>query len=445
MAFQVPKLDMFCYQCSQAHQGIACVTGGVCGKNATVARLQDNLVFALKGISAYAYHARELGYTDPEIDDFLEYAMFVTLTNVHFDEEDLFNLALKAGEINIKTMKLLKKAHIETFGEPTPTKVRTSPVKGKAIIVTGHDMKALYELLKQTEGTGINVYTHSEMLPAHGYPKLRAFKHLVGNLGKAWYDQRQLFSKYPAGILITTNCAMLPTKDYKDRVFTMGPVRLPGVKHIENFDFTPLIEKTLSLPELEEEPEEYTITTGFSRSTIRQVAPKIKELVEKGKIRRFVLVGGCDSPNPKNSYYRELVKRLPQDTVVITLACGKFRINDLQLGEIEGIPRLIDVGQCNDAIVAMEIAEDLANTLGVSLDELPLSIVLMWMEQKAVAIFWSLLSAGIKNFFIGPILPAWFNEKITKIVTERYGVKLISDLDKDLPVILGEKRATVVS
>ncbi len=439
MAIKVPELNMFCYQCSQAYQGIACVSGGVCGKNPTVARLQDNLIFALKGISAYAYHARELGYTDPEIDDFLEYAMFVTLTNVHFDEEDLFNLALKAGEINIKVMKLLKKAHIETFGEPTPVEVRTTPVKGRAIIVTGHDLKALYELLKQTEGMGINIYTHSEMLPAHGYPKLRAFKHLVGNLGKAWYDQREIFSKYKAGILITTNCAMLPRPDYKDRLFTMGPVRLPGVKHIEGFDFKPLIEKTMELPELEEEPDTKRITTGFSKGVVLSLAPKIKELVESGKIRRFVLVGGCDSPDPRNSYYRKLVQSLPKDTVVLTLACGKFRINDLELGDIEGIPRLIDLGQCNDSIVAIEIAEELSKLFNLPINDLPLSIVLMWMEQKAVAIFWSLLSLGIENIYIGPVLPAWFNDKIKRMVVERYKVKLISDVESDLPAILGEK------
>ena len=438
MASDFPKLNMFCYQCSQTYKGMGCIYGGVCGKNPTVARLQDNLTFALKGISAYAYHARELGYTDPEIDDFLEYSLFVTLTNVHFDEEDLFNLALEAGRINIKVMKLLKKAHIDHFGEPTPTKVRTTPVKGKAIIVTGHDMKALYELLKQTEGTGIKVYTHSEMLPAHGYPELRKFEHLVGNLGKAWYDQRELFSKYNAAILITTNCALLPKPDYKDRLFTMGPVRLPGVKYIKGFDFKPLIDKALELPELEEEPSQYTITTGFSKGVVLSLADKIKALVESGKIRRFVLVGGCDSPDPRNSYYRKLVQSLPKDTVVLTLACGKYRINDLELGDIEGIPRLLDLGQCNDSIVALEIAEELAKLFNVSINELPLSIALMWMEQKAVAIFWSLLAAGVKNFFIGPILPAWFNDKITKIVTEKYGIKLISDVEKDLPVLLGE-------
>ncbi|UCD73705.1 MAG: hydroxylamine reductase, partial [Candidatus Bathyarchaeota archaeon] len=234
---------MFCYQCSQTARGVGCTVRGVCGKEATVARLQDNLLFAIKGISAYLYHARELGYTDNEIDGFLEKAFYATLTNVNFNAEDFVKLALEAGEMNIRTMRLLKKAHIETYGEPEPTEVQTGIVKGRGIIATGHSLKVLEELLKQTEGTGINVYTHSELLPAHGYPGIKKYKHLVGNLGRAWFDQRQLFSKYPFAILGTSNCVLLPKDDYKDRMFTAGITGMPGVQHITGYDFTPIIEK----------------------------------------------------------------------------------------------------------------------------------------------------------------------------------------------------------
>ena len=432
------KLDMFCYQCSQTAGGTGCTVQGVCGKPATVARLQDNLIFSAKGMAAYLYHARELGYTDTKIDAFLERAFYATFTNVNFDAEDFVKLALESGEMAIKTMRLLKKAHIDTYGEPEPTKVPTGTVKGPGIIVTGHGLKPLAALLEQTEGTGINVYTHSEMLPAHGYPGLKKYKHLVGNLGKAWFDQKELFSRYPVAILGTSNCVLLPKDGYKDRMFTTGPARLPGVKHIAGYDYTEVIEKAKSLPELSEEPGEVTLTTGFSLSTILSLKDKIKALVEEGKIRHFFLVGGCDSPLRKASYYREFVKLLPRDTVVLTLACGKFRVNDLDLGEIEGIPRLIDLGQCNDSIVAIDIAVALSELFGVEVNDLPLSIVLSWMEQKAVTILWGLLSLGIKGIYLGPILPAWVNEDILEVLQENYDLRLIGDPKENIEQILGK-------
>ncbi len=434
------KLDMFCYQCSQTAGGTGCTVQGVCGKPATVARLQDNLIFSAKGMAAYLYHARELGYTDTKIDAFLERAFYATFTNVNFDAEDFVKLALESGEMAIKTMRLLKKAHIDTYGEPEPTKVPTGTVKGPGIIVTGHGLKPLAALLEQTEGTGINVYTHSEMLPAHGYPGLKKYKHLVGNLGKAWFDQKELFSRYPVAILGTSNCVLLPKDGYKDRMFTTGPARLPGVKHIAGYDYTEVIEKAKSLPELSEEPGEVTLTTGFSLSTILSLKDKIKALVEEGKIRHFFLVGGCDSPLRKASYYREFVKLLPRDTVVLTLACGKFRVNDLDLGEIEGIPRLIDLGQCNDSIVAIDIAVALSELFGVEVNDLPLSIVLSWMEQKAVTILWGLLSLGIKGIYLGPILPAWVNEDILEVLQENYDLRLIGDPKADIEEVLRRDR-----
>jgi len=432
----VERLKMFCYQCAQTAGGTGCTIKGVCGKEPTVARLQDNLIFTSKGMAAYLYHARELGYTDTEIDAFLERAFYSTFTNVNFDAEDIVNMAEEAGRMNIKTMKLLKKAHIDTFGEPEPTEVQTGTVKGHAIIATGHGLKALHELLKQTEGSGINVYTHSELLPAHGYPGLKKYDHLVGNLGKAWFDQKNLFSKYTAAILGTSNCVLIPKEEYRDRMFTTGPTGLPGVPHIDGYDYTPVIEKAKSLPELNEEPGEVILTTGFSSSLVISLKDKIKKLVEEGRIRHFFLVGGCDSQLKKGEYYREFVQKLPQDTVVLTLACGKFRINDLALGDIEGIPRLIDLGQCNDSIVAIEIAEALSDLFGKSINELPLTIVLSWMEQKAVAILWSLLSLGIKGIYLGPIIPGWVNDEILEVLKERYDLRLIGDPEKDIKKIL---------
>ncbi len=431
------KLDMFCYQCSQTARGTGCTLKGVCGKEPIVARLQDNLLFAIKGISAYLYHARELGYSDPEVDAFIEKGFFSTLTNVNFDPAEFLNLAVKAGEMNIRTMKLLKRAHIEKFGEPTPTKVRTGTVKGHGIIITGHDMNALDKLLQQVEGTDVFVYTHSEMLPAHGYPGLRKYKNLAGNLGKAWFDQKKLFAQYPMALLGTSNCFLPPREEYIDRMFSTGPVYLPGVKHIDGYDYSEVIARARELPELPDAPGEYELTTGFSTSVLLSHAAKIKELVEKGKIKRFFLVGGCDAPLKKSDYYRELVQKLPQDVVVLTLACGKFRFNDLDLGDIEGIPRLIDLGQCNDAIVALEVAGALADLFGVGVNDLPLTMVISWMEQKAVAILWSLLALGIKGIWLGPIVPGWINDDMLKILVDQYDIRLISTPDEDIKKMMG--------
>lgn len=431
------KLDMFCYQCSQTARGTGCTVKGVCGKEPIVARLQDNLLFSIKGISAYLYHARELGYTDPEVDAFIEMGFFSTLTNVNFDPDEFLRLAVKSGEMNIKTMKLLKKAHIEKFEEPVPTKVRTGTVKGHGIIITGHDMNALDKLLQQVEGTDVFVYTHSEMLPAHGYPGLKKYKNLAGNLGKAWFDQKKLFAQYPMALFGTSNCFLPPREEYIDRMFSTGPVYLPGVKHIDGYDYSEVIAKARELPELPDNPGEYELTTGFSTSAILAHAAKIKELVENGKIKRFFLVGGCDAPLKKSDYYREFVQKLPNDTVVLTLACGKFRFNDLDLGDIEGIPRLIDLGQCNDAIVALEVAQALADLFGVGVNDLPLTLVISWMEQKAVAVLWSLLALGIKGIWLGPIVPGWINDDILKILVDQYDIKIISTPDEDIKKMMG--------
>lgn len=430
-------MDMFCYQCSQTAFGTGCTVRGVCGKVPTVARLQDNLIYVMKGISAYNYHANELGKKDKDVDEFLTKGMYSTLTNVNFDANDLVNLALEAGEANVKVMRMLKDAHIEHYDEPTPTEVEVGSKKGPGILVTGHDLKALEELLKQTEGTGINVYTHSEMLPAHGYPGLRKYKHLVGQLGGPWFDQKEIFSKYNVAILATSNCVLLPKDEYKDRIFTMDVAKLPDTLQIKDYEFKPLIDKALELGDLEEE-EKTTLTTGFGVSTILSLADKIKELVTNGKIRRFFLVGGCDSPLPQANYYREFVENLPEDTVILTLACGKYRFNDLDLGDIEGVPRLIDLGQCNDAIAAVDVALALCDLFDMELNDLPLTIVLSWMEQKAVAILWSLFYLGKTDMLLGPIMPAWANEDIVKVLVDKYNLTPIGDAKKDIKRIMGD-------
>ncbi|HSD59221.1 MAG TPA: hydroxylamine reductase, partial [Methanotrichaceae archaeon] len=380
---------------------------------------------------------RELGYTDPEVDAFIERAFFSTLTNVSFDPAEFLNLAVEAGEMNIRTMKLLKKAHIETFGEPQPTKVRTGTVKGHGILVTGHDLYMLDKLLQQVEGTDVFVYTHSEMLPAHGYPGLKKYKNLAGNLGKAWFDQRQLFARYPMAILGTSNCFLIPREEYRDRMFAAGPVYIPDVKHIEGYDYSEVIEKSRSLPELPDEPGEYELTTGFSLSALLAHADKIKQLVQDGKIKRFFLVGGCDVPTKRSDYYREFVQKLPKDTVILTLACGKYRFNDIDFGDIEGIPRLIDLGQCNDAIVALELAQALSGLFGVGVNDLPLTLVVSWMEQKAVAILWSLLALGIRGIYLGPTVPAWINVEMLQVLVDKYDIRLIGTPDEDIKKMMG--------
>ena len=430
------NMNMFCYQCSQAARGTGCDVRGICGKEGTVARLQDNLIFSMKGISAYNYHCKELGVSDESVDEFLTKGLYTTLTNVNFDVADLVQLALESGEANFKVMKMLKDAHIKNFGEPVPAEVKVGAQEGPGILVTGHDLKALEELLKQCEGTGVKVYTHSEMLPAHGYPELAKYESLAGHLGGSWIDQKNVFADYNVAILGTTNCVLPPKDSYADRLFTMDIVKIPGAPVIEDYDFKPLIDKAIELGGLKAE-ETTTITTGFGLSTILSLAPQIKELVLAGKIKRFFLVAGCDTPNPRMSYYREFVQELPEDTIVLTLACNKFRFNDLDLGDIEGIPRLLDLGQCNDAIVAIDLAVALCELFEMELNELPLTIVLSWMEQKAAAILWTLLYLGKTDMLLGPVLPAWANDDILNVLVENFNLTPISTPKEDIKKIMG--------
>jgi len=427
---------MFCYQCEQTAGGKACTSVGVCGKDEDIQSLQDTLIFALKGIGAYAYHARELGQRDEQVDAFMHEALFATLTNVDFDLNRHLELVLKAGEMNLRVMEMLDKAHTSTYGNPTPATVPSGTKAGPGIVVTGHDLLDLHELLKQTEGKGINIYTHGEMLPAHGYPELRKFKHLVGNYGTAWQNQKKEFDEFSGAILVTTNCIMLPKESYKDRIFTCGIAGCAGVKHIQGRDFSEVIEKALALPPLPENPQG-TLSTGFHHSAVLGLADKVVEAVKAGKIRHFFFIGGCDGAKPGRNYFSELAEKVPADCVILTAACGKYRLNARDYGDIDGIPRLLDTGQCNDCYSTIKIATALAGAFDCGVNDLPLSLAVSWYEQKAVAILLTLLYLGIKNIRLGPSLPAFISPNVLNVLVEKFNIKPIDDVDEDLADMLG--------
>ncbi|MFA6130437.1 MAG: hydroxylamine reductase [Candidatus Omnitrophota bacterium] len=427
---------MFCYQCEQTVGGTGCTKLGVCGKNEDVQSLQDTLLYGLKGIAAYAYHARELGAHDEEVDAFMHEALFKTVTNVSFDLNQYLELVLKCGAINLRTMEMLDKAHTQRFGNPVPTEVETGTKSGPGILVTGHDLLDLYELLKQSQGSGVNIYTHSEMLPAHGYPELKKFKHLVGNYGGAWQEQKKEFNVFSGALLATTNCVLIPPENsYLDRLFTIGITGIAGATHLKNRDFKVLIEKAKSLPALPEAPGK-KIWTGFHHTAILGLADKIVNLVKTGKIRHFFLIGGCDGAKPGRNYYTEFAERVPKDCLILTLACGKYRFNKLDFGEIEGVPRLIDVGQCNNAYSAVQVAVALSKAFNCTVNQLPLTLVLSWFEQKAVAILLTLLYLNIKGIYIGPTPPAFISKNVFGILQEKFDLRLISTPEEDLKKIL---------
>ncbi|MCX7856850.1 MAG: hydroxylamine reductase [Deltaproteobacteria bacterium] len=402
--------------------------------NEDIQSLKEITLYSVKGIAAYAYHALILGRSDKTVYEFI----FDALDQILRDSDLSFwmEMVFKAGEINFKTMELLDNAHTELYGHPIPTKVPLGVKKGKAILVSGHDLKDLEHLLIQTDGKGIYVYTHGEMLPAHGYPKLKKYRHLYGHYGTAWQNQRREFLAFPGPILMTTNCLIKPEDAYMDRIFTKGPVGWPGVNHIKGYDFSLIIDKALKLNGFEEDREGGEIMVGFARNAILSVSDKLIDLIKTGKIRRFILVGGCDGARPGRSYYADFVEKTPNDTVILTLACGKFRFFDKKLGTIDGIPRLIDIGQCNDAYSAIQIAVALSKAFNLEVNDLPLSLVLSWFEQKAVAILTTLLYLGIKNIRLGPTLPAFISPNVLKILIEKFNIKLIGNPDEDLKEIL---------
>lgn len=549
-------MSMFCYQCEQTAQGTGCTTMGICGKNPETATLQDVMVYIVKGISQYAHRLRAMGISDQTVDQITLESLFMTLTNVNFDEaehvsyinekltpnltkvkslytaacqsqqktpeklvgpaewngvksaaelnqfgiaigilerakstapdivslqelltygvkglaayahhaqllgysddavsafvhksfdyltgadqtiEELLGLCLEAGQINYIVMKLLDQAHTESFGNPEPTAVRITPVKGKAILVSGHDLKSLYELLKQTEGKGINVYTHGEVLPAHGYPNLKKFKHLVGNYGSAWQNQVKEFESFPGAIVMTTNCLKPPSETYIDRLFSMDVVGWHGVRKVHNYDYTPVIEAALAAEGFTSDEEKKEITVGFGHAAVLGVAGKVIDLVKAGKISHFYLIGGCDGAEFSRNYFTEFAESVPDDGVILTLGCGKYRFNFEDFGAIDGIPRLLDIGQCNDAYSAIQIATALAGAFECDINELPLSLIISWFEQKAVAVLLTLLSLGVKNIRLGPNLPAFVTPTVLNVLVDAYGLTPVGTVKGDMQAIL---------
>lgn len=407
--------------------------------------LRSTLLLGIRGMSAYAWHAHVLGMEDSDVTSWF-YRGMRAIGQDHTVEEWL-NIIMEFGKINLKCMALLDRANTSAFGNPAPTKVTTNVEKGPFIVISGHDLEDLKQLLEQTNGKGINIYTHGEMLPAHGYPELKKYSHLKGNFGTAWQNQQKEFENIPGPILFTTNCLMPPKPSYKDRVFTTAVVGYPGVNHIPDVDgkkdFTPVINKSLELGGYDEDKHFSGINggseliTGFAHDTVLGSAGKIVDAVKSGAIRHFFLVGGCDGARPGRNYYTEFVKNTPKDTIVLTLACGKYRFNDLDLGEIGGFPRIMDMGQCNDAYSAIQVAVALSKAFNCGINELPLTFVLSWYEQKAVCILLTLLSLGIKDIYLGPTLPAFISPNVLNVLVEKFNIKPISTPEKDLKAILG--------
>lgn len=404
--------------------------------------LKSMILFGIRGVAAYAYHAWLLGYRDESIYRFL-YKALVNIGIEGLGVERLLSLALEVGQVNLQCMALLDKANTETFGHPVPAEVSLTVEKGPFIVITGHDLLDLKLLLEQTQGKGVNIYTHGEMLPAHAYPELKKFSHLKGHFGTAWQNQQKEFAGLPAPILFTTNCLMPPKDSYADRVFTTGVVGYPDMRHVgDDRNFAPLIEKALELGGFDRDMTfpgingGQTLTTGFGRNAVLGAAPAVIDAVKAGAIRHFFLVAGCDGGRPGRNYYTDFVKQTPPDTVVLTLACGKYRFNDLALGTIGGLPRLLDIGQCNDAYSAIQIAVALAEAFGCGVNELPLSMVLSWYEQKAVCILLTLLHLGIKNIRLGPTLPAFVSPNVLNFLVEKFGIAPITTVEEDMKALL---------
>ncbi len=400
-----------------------------------VQSMQDTLVYGMKGYAAYADHALILGAENDEIYAFTHKALAATLDK-SLGLMDFVTLAMECGRINLVTMELLNKAHTDAYGHPVPTPVQLGTKAGKAILVTGHDLKMLEELLNQTEGKGINIYTHGEMLPAHGYPGLKKYAHLAGNFGGAWQDQAKEFVNFPGAIIFNTNCIQRPADSYKDRLFTWGLVQWPDVKHVDGWDFSAVINKALECDGFPDAPGK-EILTGFGHNAVLGVADKVIDAVKAGQIKHFFLIGGCDGAKSGRNYYTEFAEKAPKDTVILTLACGKYRFNKLDFGDIGGIPRLLDVGQCNDAYSAIQIAVALAGAFKCDVNDLPLSMILSWYEQKAVAILLTLLHLGIKNIKLGPTLPAFITPNVLNFLVENFNIGPITTAEQDLKQILG--------
>ncbi|MFA6242258.1 MAG: hydroxylamine reductase [Candidatus Hydrogenedentales bacterium] len=417
---------MYCDQCEQTADGIACTESGLCGKNPDMESLQKILLYGLKGMCAYKHHARRLGKHDSEVDAFVEEALFATVTNVNFDIESLLELVLECGRMNLKTMQMLNDGHVEAFGVPTPVEVTEGIQEGPGILVTGHDLVDIKDLLDQTAGTGIKIYTHGEMLPAHSYPKLHAYPHLAGHYGGAWQKQRMEFEAFGGPILATTNCVLIPSpvNTYIDKFFTTRATAVPGAKRLKDNDFSAVIKKALEVGSLKPTATKKA-TIGFHYSVILSLADKIVEAVKSGQIKHFFVIGGCDGAEPGRNYFAQYAEGLPQESIILTLGCGKFRIRDYDYGTVAGLPRFLDMGQCNDAYGAVQVALALANAFQCGVNDLPLTLVISWFEQKAVAVLLSLLHLGVKGIALGPALPAFVSPNVLKILQQTFDLKAI--------------------
>jgi len=419
---------MFCNQCEQTTRGTGCVEKGVCGKDADVQSLQEILLYGLKGMCAYAHHARRLGMVDEDVDAFVEEALFATVTNVNFDMDSLFGLVLECGRKNLRVMEMLDEGHLKRYGTPSPTTVYEGTRAGPGILVTGHDMVDLEELLEQTEGTGINVYTHGEMLPAHMYPGLRKHEHLAGHYGGAWQKQKKEFAEFTGAVLATTNCVLIPREEYKDRLFTTRVTAVPGGRRLDTNDFSEVIDCAKRCqPLADHQVGESTI--GFHHSVLLGLAGEIVAAVKAGSLKHFFLIGGCDGAEPGRNYFSEFATHTPPDSLILTLGCGKYRIRDHDYGSIElagvgPVPRLLDMGQCNNAYGAIQVAAALAEAFDCGVNDLPLTIVLSWFEQKAVAVLLSLLALGVRGIRIGPAAPAFVSPNVFKVLQDNYDLKL---------------------
>jgi len=406
------------------------------GDNPDILSLKHTVLYGIKGVSAYTDHALILGQEDESVYAYVHEGL-AAIQGDDLGVEDWIQMALRCGEAAFKAMELLDAGNTEKFGHPVPTKVPLGYKKGKAILVSGHDMNDLEALLKQTEGKGINIYSHGEMLSTHGYPKLKAYPHFYGQFGTAWQKQTKEFSDFPGAILMTTNCIQRPKNDYKENLFTSGMVGWPGIPHIPDLNFQPVIDRALELPGFEEDHVTQEVTVGFARNAVLGVADKVIEAVKSGDIKHFFLVAGCDGAKPGRNYYTEFVEKVPKNCIVLTLACGKYRFFDQDLGDIGGIPRLLDAGQCNDAYSAVQIALALSNAFGVGVNELPLSMIISWYEQKAVCVLLALLHLGIKDIRLGPSLPAFITPNVLQTLVDNFEIKPITSAEEDLKAILG--------
>lgn len=415
---------MFCNQCEQTQGGTGCTDIGVCGKDEDVQSLQEILLYGVKGMAAYAHHARRLGKTDDNVNAFIEEALFATMTNVNFDLESLLEMVLECGRQNIRVMQMLDEGHLERFGQPEPSTVYEGTKAGPGILVTGHDLLDLADLLEQSAGQGINIYTHGEMLPAHSYPELKKHPHLAGHFGSAWQNQLWEFPAFSGPILGTTNCVLIPPDTYSDRLYTTRITAVPGGNRINNNDFSAVIAKAKQCDPLEENKVRES-TIGFHHNVLLGLAEKIVDAVKSGEIKRFYLIGGCDGSEVGRNYYTTLAEATPNESVILTLGCGKYRIRNHDYGTVAGLPRLLDMGQCNDAYGAVQVALALSGAFDCGVNDLPLEIVLSWFEQKAVAVLLSLLALDVKGIRVGPVPPAFVTPNVFSILQDRFDLKVI--------------------